>query len=309
MIDTEDELRKLNFADQSSRLQVKLILSIFDQTKASSVALSLYRRTAQSLYEDWEYDRLNCGGRRSRSRDYGFQASFADRIAAFALKQEKEDALFVYSPIIDAVENPPRALSRFIEGLIYSEDGREDETSFWEIWQAFADRIASAEWVLQLDENYTSSIYGQDLVRVVFLGISWKDGVRYWSRLRDQEHRLNTLARRLPSSPAVLRSYCRFLYHIGESALPESFDVIAERLRAGDTPRLLSEKNVLFYLESTLQRYVYSEPLRLKADPALRKAVLYILDEMVEAGSSAAYQMRDDFVTPISPSFTSQSQG
>lgn len=46
-----------------------------------------------------------------------------------------------------------------------------------------------------------------------------------------------------------------------------------------------------------LQRYVYGRPLELKRQPAIRNAVLSILDTLVEAGSAAAFRMRDDFVT------------
>lgn len=39
-------------------------------------------------------------------------------------------------------------------------------------------------------------------------------------------------------------------------------------------------------------------PLELKRDSGLREAILYTLDVLVERGSSAAFKMRDDFVTP-----------
>ena len=39
-------------------------------------------------------------------------------------------------------------------------------------------------------------------------------------------------------------------------------------------------------------------PDALKQDNLLRNAVLYLLDQLVDAGSSTAYRMRDDFVTP-----------
>ena len=76
---------------------------------------------------------------------------------------------------------------------------------------------------------------------------------------------------------------------------------LLHHLTGRDPNELLSEGNTVFYLESVLQRYVYGEPLRLKSDPTLRAAVLTVLDSLVNAGSSAAYRMRDDFVTPIGP--------
>jgi hypothetical protein len=53
-------------------------------------------------------------------------------------------------------------------------------------------------------------------------------------------------------------------------------------------------------MEVLLQRYVYSKPLLLKGKSALREAVLMLLDTLIDLGSSAAFRMRDDFVTPIS---------
>jgi hypothetical protein len=61
---------------------------------------------------------------------------------------------------------------------------------------------------------------------------------------------------------------------------------------------MLSESDTVFMLDVLLQRYVYGRPLELKRDAPIRNAVLLILDSLVEAGSSAAFRMRDDFVTP-----------
>ena len=135
----------------------------------------------------------------------------------------------------------------------------------------------------------------------MFLGPNWKEDVRHWRRLDGQSSRVDALIAKLPSAAPVFQAYCRFLYKIGGRSLPWGFVIIAERLEAGNSSELLADDNSVFYLESLLRRSVYGEPHRLKSDPDVRSAVLDILDQLVEAGSSAAYRMRDDFVTPVPP--------
>jgi hypothetical protein len=106
----------------------------------------------------------------------------------------------------------------------------------------------------------------------------------------------------LPASSTVLGNYLQFLYHIGEQSLPEAFMRIAKRLQQGDPWQMLREGNTVFMLEVLLQRYVYGKPLELKRQGEIREAVLLLLDLLVENGSSAAFRMRDDFVTPVSNS-------
>jgi hypothetical protein len=52
-------------------------------------------------------------------------------------------------------------------------------------------------------------------------------------------------------------------------------------------------------LEILLRRHVYGRPLELKRNVELRDAILLLLDVLIEHGSSAAFRMRDDFVTPM----------
>ncbi len=103
----------------------------------------------------------------------------------------------------------------------------------------------------------------------------------------------------LAPAPTVLEKHLGFLYHVGEQSLPDAFIRVAARLRSGEPQYLLSEANSIHLVEVLLQRYVYARPLELKKRKDLREAVLSLLDQLVEAGSSAAFRMRDDFATPV----------
>ena len=98
-----------------------------------------------------------------------------------------------------------------------------------------------------------------------------------------------------------MRAYCRYIFYLGAEAMPEALILVADILSRGQTRQMLTNDVTLFYIETLVSPYVYGEPMRLKANPALRDAVLKLLDELVEAGSSAAFRLRDDFVTPTLP--------
>jgi hypothetical protein len=63
-------------------------------------------------------------------------------------------------------------------------------------------------------------------------------------------------------------------------------------------PELLDD-GAIFYLEQILARLFSGGNIRIRSDAQLRTTTLEILDAMVARGSSAAYKLRDDFLTPL----------
>jgi hypothetical protein len=163
------------------------------------------------------------------------------------------------------------------------------------LWTPFADAVRQAKWLARIDNSTT----GSEMIAAIFLGASWNDEVLHWRSLEGHAGPIHTLFEDLPASSTILDSYIRFLYHIGEQSLPRAFIGVAKRLRTGDPWQMLRKRNTVFMLEVLLQRYVYGRPLELKRQSDLRDAVLFLLDLLVENGSTAAFRMRDDFVTPI----------
>ena len=205
----------------------------------------------------------------------------------------------ILAPILDAIDRHPRRIHWIIRGLIVAEDGQTNTPQFWFLWGLFADRVRTAKWLPHLNEKHP---HGDEIISAIFLGSSWKEHVRHWKSLEGYAQRLDTLFEDLPATSTVLDDYVRFLYHIGEQSLPAAFVLIAKRLQSADSHEMLSESNTVFLLEVLLQRHVYGKPLELKSKAAVRDAVLSLLDVLVENGSSAAFRMRDDFVTPIAGS-------
>lgn len=219
-------------------------------------------------------------------------------IANFVLHLSPDQALAVCRPLIAQVDEEPKEAATFLSDLILAEDRFPHPETFWSVWSAFAEAALNAKWLSNRDREHD---YGESLIHNLFLGHYWKDNVTHWATLDNQAHRVHDLICHLPATAVVFEGYARFLYKVGRQSLPQAFGVLADRLRAGNAAAILQRSNTRFLLESILRPYVYAIPHEVKADPNLRDAVIFLLDNLIDAGSSAAYRMREDFLTPIPP--------
>lgn len=272
------------------------ILSILEAAPGESAATDAFERLARTLVAWWDSDDDRRSSYHRRERNFETEYAQARLLQRFVLRISLASASKILPPILDAVERHPKEAGQILEGLIYANDSNPNTPQFWSLWSLFAEQVRVAKWLPGIDGEYAP---GKELLSALFLGIRWKDGVRHWRGLEGHAHQVHDLLDALPPSPTVLEKYLGFLYDVGEQSLPEAFVRVAARLRSGEPQYLLSKSNSIYLLEVLLQRYVYARPLELKGRKDLREAVLFLLDHLVEAGSSAAFRMRDDFVTPI----------
>lgn len=275
------------------------VLLIAKCAPTESVSVQLFRRASEALQYWWGADRRRRGrdSDHSNDRPHRIEPTITTLLERFVLQVSAEDAQFVLEPILAEVERNPREVSRFVRGLTSAEDSLFRPGNFWAIWEQFASRIQNSRLIEKIDDSRYYS--GDELMSSIFLGSWWKDEVRHWRSLDGYVERIHKLFLALPPSAVILDDYVRFLYHIGEQSLPSAFMHVASRLQAGSPMQMLSKDNTVFMLESILRRFVYGRPQETKREKTVREAVLFVLDRLVEAGSSAAYRMRDDFVTPI----------
>lgn len=289
----EDAHIRLEITELFGAEAFEKVLVILGQAPSDPLAVAAYRRATEYLVDCWnrKYDRSNG----QRERNFESEQSICYCVQEFVMRLADVDAVHVLQPILDAVERHPREIHSVVQGLTSSEDRNPNTKQYWFLWNLFAERLKHAKWLAQLEKEHP---YGSEVLLTIFLTAYWKDDVRHWRSLEGYAHNVDSLFNALPPVSIVLDSYARFLYHIGERSMPAAFVNIANAIRLGNSADMLRESNTVFILESLLQRHVYSRPLELKRDPILREATLYVLDALVESGSSAAFRMRDDFVTP-----------
>lgn len=274
---------------------VSRILTIFACVPHDPRAIAAFTRASRTLAAWWESDDDH---QVQGTRNFQMESDVSERIQHFLLRTSPETARDVLAPTLATIDRHSRDLYSIMQGLTGIQDGNPNTPQFWFVWGLIADAVKAAKWISCLDKDRHPD--GTDLMSAIFLTLYWKDDVRHWSVLDGYEHLVHELFEALPASSILLDDYTSFLYHIGERSLPDAFVRIAAILRRGDGHKFLAKPSTVFMLEVLLQRFVYGRPLELKSDGRIRDAVLCLLDYLVESGSSAAFRMRDDFVTPAS---------
>jgi MoxR-like ATPase len=297
-----DAYERLDVSDWPGTRADARALTILAKAPDQPATVTGFTRLAKVLVGWWDADD-DRGRGHGRQRDYHAEAALRQRLEHFLLSTSETTARSIVEPILDAVDRNPREVHDIIQGLTSAEDGQVNTPQYWFLWKLFADRIRQAKWVKHLPGGRSM---GDQAVAAIFLRNFWKEDARHWKSLEGYAQLLDQLFDDLPPSGAVLNDYVRFLYTIGSRSLPGAFVRIERSLRAGACRQMLIEENdTIFMLEVILQRNVYVRPLELKSTPAVRNAILSILDLLVDNGSSAAFRMRDDFVTPVARSQSS----
>lgn len=290
----EGQLSQLDFGEWPGQRALHYLLPIFARAPCEAQSRAFFAKLAVALAIWWRAD-LDPDQRRTGRRHFQLEHLCAEKVARFALQLPMQTALKTCMPLLDAANDCPKESGQFLEKLIIAEDSVGSGATFWTLWQAYADSALKARWAGSLNDRHPR---GTPLINALFLDVPWNKGVRSWQRMTGNEARLDRLFETLPPSGPVLVAFARFLSQVGEKSLPIAFVLVAAKLRQAGGRNVLLTSEAQYYLESLLRRWVLSKSGKLKELPGLRDSVLFILDELVQAGSSVAFRLRDDFVTP-----------
>lgn len=289
-VTTSDAHVKLSLAGYAEADAMSRVLTILAFVPEHPLTVAAFEQASLALVDVWSSD--NRGG---DTRQFESEQVISKRMQEFVMRATRENAARVLRPILHAVDEHDREVHSFVQGLTSLEDSSPNTPQYWYLWSSFAEKVRTAKWVQWLHRKHAT---GSGMLAAMFLTMYWKDNVRHWRSLEGYGHHVDALFEALPPASIVLDDYLRFLYHVGERSLPEAFVRIARSIQRGKAIEMLVLSNTVFLLEVLLQRHVYGRPLELKKSQHTREAVLFLLDVLVESGSSAAFRMRDDFVTP-----------
>lgn len=167
----------------------------------------------------------------------------------------------------------------------------------------FAEAIRKASWQANLDSKYSQ---GHGIVRSSFLNIPWKSGRQKWVRLEGHFSDVGCHFVNSPRSIYTLSCYVQYLYQIGDASLPGALALIAEKFADQLGEAIAADGDLKFHLEALVSRVLFENLFEVRRTQRLRESMMVILDALVQSGSSIAFQLRDDFVTPTAKA---QNQG
>jgi hypothetical protein len=273
------------------------ILRILLGAPETSETAAAFVQISETLVGWWDADHRDRSDPQTKRR-YETESAIKRLLVDSVFRVSEANAIRILQPLLGAINRHPDKVASIVRELTIREDREPATARFWLLWKLFAEGLLAASWLPNVDSEYSNAT---EFVSSVFLAVGWNDHVRHWRSLVGYAHLVHELFERAPVSAAFVYRYLLFLYHVGEQSLPTAYVRFAAKLRTGEPHQLLTAHQSVFLLESLLQRHVYAKPLELKTQEHLRTAVLYLLDELVEAGSSASFRMRDDFVTPLPP--------
>jgi hypothetical protein len=243
---------------------------------------------------DRERHRLPRGAIEGEERyDLQIEHEFVDAICRFAVQLQPNEALALLEPVFAAARQFPGKASSLVTWLILHQGDRTPAPTMWALWQRFANDFAAGIKPAKVDEEHSDEA---KLLRELFLGVNWGEK-RDWPPLQGEAHRISAFFLCLPPMEQAFGCYAYFLAKPGTPTIPDTLIDVATKLDEASGRPILTE-NAIFYLEEILTRLIYGGSSRIRAEATLRQATLTILDALVAAGSSPAYKLRDDFLTP-----------
>ena len=97
--------------------------------------------------------------------------------------------------------------------------------------------------------------------------------------------------------PAVLYSISKLLNEIGSGFVNDGIIWLSDMLKKNKNLRTEDlEVNTIYYMENLVRNYVFYNRHAVKTNPVLKKAMLTILDFLVEKASVTAYLIREDIL-------------
>jgi len=225
------------------------------------------------------------------SEDYkikGARLSFEKKFARLLLSQPKENAILIFNTTFDFISDDKGKLNdqfdinlylfmnECLEAIIIEQDNRENSESFWIVWDTFY------KWQQDRIPLFTGKL---------LLNITWKNTAVKWNTIEGKSQFFNNVIKEFGGNQEA--NIVALISRIGFDEMGvELISTVAELVRKNGFDSIVLEDSELW-----VQRLFSLKRSDVLSSPDKLKDVLYLLDQMVNKGSSVAYHIRDVLVS------------
>lgn len=288
------DFKGLGFYEMPDQQLVTALMKIYHASPSENLADVVFSQIAADLAKKWGMTRKERQKHEER-QNYEFEFDCEHTLSDFLVRCNSKQATTIIAPIINEIKQAPKEGAKLLLSLIISYDKLGELSTFWDIWQEFAIAIRESAWLEDVDSERSN---GRELLSRSFFNIDWHEGIRAWSKLDKHSDDIDEHFKKCKNSSFLLGCYAEYLFKIGDNSLPSALVSIADKYTDGLGEAVLTDTNIRWHLDAILSRLLFENLHALKKTEKLRVAVMDILDGLVYAGSSVAFQLRDDFVTP-----------
>lgn len=247
---------------------------------------------AAEMDEAWQ-------ARRNGGSHFEFQHSFASFFARFALARSAAEAARIGQILSNAVEKCPKYLNVLLEAFPYEEDKARTGTAFWSIWKSVSGPVFAHSLLRE-----SSRVWRYDELRklvrtLLFADVKFKDDVHEWAPVTENKSFFEHAAATVGNTEAGFGALLSLLCSVGRVFLPDAVTLLAQAFEKSQNRELLDDPNAAFQLEILLRKVCYEHGTNIRQRPALHRATLALLDQLVEHGSHTGFRLRDYIVAPL----------
>jgi hypothetical protein len=204
------------------------------------------------------------------------------------------------------IEHGPELSERVLESTLRGSMKQEyaNADAFWRVWDRAAAKLLSDESL----RTRTRRVYSRNekpLAVLLFQSIPWVKTFHDLPLLRNRPHFVADCLVAAGDSWHALEQLLALMAGVGRAtAVPSALVQLRDAIAKAPAD-LFNDGSSLWDAETVCQAAVHGHRQALLRDVTLRQATLDVLDRLVDAGSSLAFQLRD-YLATSSPGITSK---
>lgn len=200
-------------------------------------------------------------------------------------------------------EQIPDFAAMVLEDVLVEQYGAGDgTTNFWTLWD-IATGICYRQPSIFQDRRWYHSSY-EKLLRILlfqsalFQSVPWIPDAHDFAILRRRPNFIRDSIRAIGTSALGFECVVNLLEGVGRGiGIPGALIELQQALDGHTQQNPLEIEVILWKIETVMRVAIHEHSAAIKKNNPLRAAVLTLLNKMVDAGSSVAFQLRDYFIT------------